>query len=55
MCIAAGFYRQKLSTQSDRKIRELDRQLLGLFVTRAAVLEVVEDGFFEFMGRAVAP
>ena len=31
------------------KMRELDRQLLGLFVSRAAISEVSADAFFEFM------
>jgi hypothetical protein len=35
------------------KMRELDRQLLGLFVSRAAISEVPSDEFFEFMERHV--
>nr|WP_323782587.1 hypothetical protein [Amylibacter sp.] len=33
------------------KMRELDRQILGLFFTRAAISEIGEDEFFEFMDR----
>lgn len=33
------------------KMRELDRQILGLFFTRAAISEVGENEFFDFMDR----
>ncbi|PLS19842.1 hypothetical protein [Neptunicoccus cionae] len=36
------------------KMRELDRQILGLFFTRAAISEVGENEFFDFMDRHTA-
>jgi hypothetical protein len=34
-------------------MRELDRQLLGLFVSRAAISDVQQDEFYEFMERHI--
>ncbi|MEP3333270.1 MAG: hypothetical protein ABJO34_23245, partial [Sedimentitalea sp.] len=36
------------------KMREIDRQLLGLFVTRAAISDVTSDGFHDFMDGHMA-
>ena len=35
------------------KMRELDQQLLGLFVTRAAISDVPPDEFYDFMDQHV--
>ncbi len=43
----------KEANRSD-KMRKIDRQLLGLFVTRAAISDVPSDGFHDFMDSHIA-
>jgi hypothetical protein len=42
---------QVIFANKDAKMRELDRQILGLFVTRAAISDVPEEAFFAFMDQ----
>lgn len=44
---------QVIYANRNAKMRELDRQLLGLFVSRAAISDVQQDEFYAFMERHI--